>query len=255
MRLRVLGNTGRYLAPLSGGSCYVLEAKGARVLLDCGGGARDALRGELAEGAPPFDAVVLSHFHHDHVLDLVTILDAFGSKTRFFVPPGEEGRLEDMARAFAFHGPFELPGPVLEARPDETHHVGPLTMRFAPTRHSVPSFATRFDAVDGTSLVYASDTAPCETLEALARDADLLLMHTLLPAIDPETSHARRHATAETAAALAARAGAKHLLLSHRYHESHDEDMLAAAHAHPDVVLARDGDFHEVIRGPGSGRS
>lgn len=237
MRLRILGNTGRYLAPLSGGSSYLVEAGDTRILLDCGGGAREAL---ARLGVRRVDALVLSHFHHDHVLDLVTIRDALDARTSVFVPPGEGARFEDMASAFAFRGSFDLDGPLLEARPDEAHGIGPFTLRFALTQHSAPSFATRIEQ-DGASLVYASDTTACAPLEELARGCDLLLMHTLLPTVDPASAHAKRHATAETAAALAARAGAKRLLLSHRFHESRDEDMLAAARAHPRVELARDG--------------
>lgn len=244
MRLHVLGNTGRYLAPLTGGSCYLVEADdGTRVLLDCGGGAREAL---AARGVDRVDAVVVSHFHHDHVLDLVPLRDVMDARTTLFVPPGERARLQDLARAFAFRGPWDDKGPVVEPAPGDAHQVGLLRLSFAPTRHSAPSMATRLVDADGATLVYASDTAPCAPLVDLARGCDLLLMHALLPTVDPESGHARRHTTAETAAHLARDAGAKTVLLSHRYHASRDEDMLAHARAHPRVELARDGEARAV---------
>ena len=248
MKLRVLGNTGRYLAPLSGGSGYLVESGGTRILLDCGGGVREAL---VRLGVDRVDAVLISHFHHDHVLDLMTMRELVRKDVPLLVPPGETPRLQDLARAFAFRGPFEVEGPVVEATPGHVREVGPLRLAFAPTKHSAPSFATRIEDDAGASLVYASDTAPCAPLVDLARGCDELLMHTLMPSVDPASNHAQRHATAQTAAQVAVAAGARTLLLSHRWHGSADADMLAHARAHPRVSLLRDGE-ERLIR-PGSG--
>ena len=247
MHLRVLGNTGRYLAPLSGGSGYLVESGGTRVLLDCGGGVRDAL---VRLGVERIDAMVVSHFHHDHVLDLITMRELLPEGVPLLLPPGEAERLQDLARAFAFRGPFEVGGPVVEAA--GPMDVGRLRLSFAPTRHSAPSFATRLEDAEGAALVYASDTAPCAPLADLARRCDLLLMHALMPSVDPVSSHARRHSTAETAAQVAAEAGAGALLLSHRWVGSADADMLAAAKGHPRVELAQDGEERLIRRGSGT---
>lgn len=248
MRLRVLGNTGRYLAPLSGGSGYLVESGETRVLLDCGGGVRDAL---ALLGVDRVDAVVLSHFHHDHVLDLITMRELVARDVPLLLPPGEAARLQDLARAFAFRGPFEVEGPVVEAGPGRVQAVGPLRLTFAHTKHSAPSFATRIEDEAGAALVYASDTAPCAPLVDLARGCDALLMHALMPAVDPASNHAQRHATAESAARLAGEAEARDLLLSHRWHGSADADMIAHARAYPRVHLLRERE-ERIIR-PGSG--
>jgi ribonuclease BN (tRNA processing enzyme) len=235
MRVTVLGNAGDYLAPGSRGSGYLVEGDGGeRVLLDCGGGIADALL-DLR-----LDALVLSHFHHDHVLDLMRIKDGLPKGMPILLPPGERTRLDDLARAFAFRGPLTPPGPVLEAT--GAHRVGGLELRFARTEHSAPSVATRIGG-----FVYASDTTACASLLDLARGCDALVMHTLLPTVDAESSHAKRHATAETAGRLAAEAGARRLILSHRYHESRDADMLARAGAsHPRVELAQTRDVLHI---------
>lgn len=237
MELTVLGNTGRYLAPLGGGSAYLLERGETRVLLDAGGGARDAL---AQIGVERLDAVVLSHFHFDHVLDLATLSGAMDARTTLVIPPGERKRLDALAVAYAFEGSFEHDGPLVEAT--GAVDVGGVRLSFARTQHSAPAFATRAEA-DGRALVYASDTAPCAALRELARGADLLLMHTLIPAVDPGSLHARIHATGQTAGALAEEAGARRLLLSHRHWESHDAAMREAAGANfPGVELARDAE-------------
>ena len=77
MRLTVIGCAGSYPGPDSPASCYLVEAEGPdatgqvrtwRILLDLGNGAL----GMLQRYADPLavDAVLLSHLHADHCLDL-----------------------------------------------------------------------------------------------------------------------------------------------------------------------------------------
>jgi ribonuclease BN (tRNA processing enzyme) len=233
--LTVLGNAERYLAPASRGSGYLLEAGEARLLLDCGGGIADA------PGLHPerLDAVVVSHFHHDHVLDLMRLRDAFPKGMPLVVPPGERARLDDLARAFAFRGSFDTPARVVEA--STPLRVGDVELRFARAQHSAPAIATRIG-----HFVYAGDAAPSAELADLARDCDALLMHALLPTVDPTSAHAHRHATAESAARLAIDAGARRLLLSHRHHTTRDEDVRRAAAAHPRVELLASGGAYDI---------
>ena len=77
MRLTVIGCAGSYPGPDSPASCYLVEAEAPdatgevrtwRILLDLGNGAL----GMLHRYADPLavDAVLLSHLHADHCLDL-----------------------------------------------------------------------------------------------------------------------------------------------------------------------------------------
>lgn len=243
MKLTVLGNTGRYLAPLATGSSYLLEHGATRILLDAGHGARAAL---VELGGDPIDAVWISHMHFDHVADLPTIAGALDDDARVLVPRGERRRLDALAEAYAWDGPFEMQGGVDEVEVGAAHRVGDVALTFARSQHSAPAFAARFEA-GGRALVYASDTAPCDGVRQLARGADLLLMHTLLPTVEAASEHARIHSTAQSAGELAAGARAKRLLLSHRYHESPDAAMReAAGHTFAGVELARDGATYDV---------
>ncbi|MGE5635458.1 MAG: MBL fold metallo-hydrolase, partial [Nocardioidaceae bacterium] len=69
MRLTVLGKSPSWQD--AGGACsgYLVEEEGTAVLLDCGNGVFSNLR--LKRHYTSVDAVVLSHLHADHFLDLV----------------------------------------------------------------------------------------------------------------------------------------------------------------------------------------
>lgn len=240
MRLTVLGNPDRYLAPYAGGSCYLLEHEGKRILLDAGQGAREAL---VALGSPRLDAVWISHTHFDHVLDLPTLPIADG--TPILLPRGEKRRLDALAEAYVWGSGWDH-GTVRELDAGDELDLAGLRWTFSRNQHSAPALAARFDDRRGT-FVYASDSAACAALAKLAEGADLLLMHALLPDVDPASNHARVHATGRSAGKLAHEARARRLLLSHRYHETKDEEMLAAAgEAHADVVLATRGAVYDV---------
>lgn len=68
----------------------------------------------------------------------------------------------------------------------------------------------------GLTVVYATDTAPCERLCAAAADADLLVMDaTYADDADADKAALYGHATCAQAGALAARAGVRRLWLTH----------------------------------------
>lgn len=68
----------------------------------------------------------------------------------------------------------------------------------------------------GLAAVFTGDTAPCEAVDQAAQDADLLIMDATYPGADQDEKAALYgHSTFLTAAATAARAGAKQLWLTH----------------------------------------
>ncbi|MEZ5160509.1 MAG: MBL fold metallo-hydrolase [Marmoricola sp.] len=72
MKLTVVGNSGSYPGPDSPASCYLLTARHQgrdfNILLDLGNGALGALQRHLDPAA--VDAVLITHLHADHCLDL-----------------------------------------------------------------------------------------------------------------------------------------------------------------------------------------
>lgn len=96
----------------------------------------------------------------------------------------------------------------------------------------------------GLSLVYATDTCPCAALEQEARNADLLILDaTYADESEADKAALYGHSTFAQSAALAARAGAKRLWLTH-YGGAVDAPAaaLAAAQAFfPAVEAGTDG--------------
>src|SRR5689334_9591782 len=98
IRLTVLGSGVAWANP--GGVCsgYLIRAGGATVLVDCGSG----VLGRLRAHADPreIDAVIVSHLHADHFLDLVGLRYGVkygglggGEALRVLLPPGGCERL------------------------------------------------------------------------------------------------------------------------------------------------------------------
>ncbi|WP_182524251.1 MBL fold metallo-hydrolase [Nocardioides dongkuii] len=222
MRLTVVGCSGSYPGPDSAASCYLLEAEhddgtGSRtwrVLLDLGSGAL----GSLHRYADPLtiDAVLLSHLHADHCLDLAGyyVLRKYhprGPQPRIPVW-GPVGTADRVARAydlpldpgmrheFDFH---EWDGPI---------EVGPFAVVPIGVDHPVPAFALRV-AADGAVLAYSGDTGPCSGLDLVASGADLLLAEASFREGDDNPPHL--HLTGADGGDVAARAGVRQLVLTH----------------------------------------
>jgi ribonuclease BN (tRNA processing enzyme) len=250
----VLGFAGA--APLQGAcSSYLVSDGLTNVLLDCGPGTIERLwrRGHIAG----LDAIVVSHMHADHVLDLVLLAGELVQSMRevrrpkLFVPQGHGqsvlGRLDS---AFArepdsstrFDGAFEVHG--YEAQ--DRLSVGALSFTFAPTEHAQPCFATRIS--DGRRvIVYGADGGPSDALADLARGADLLVLEaTYLD--DEQAASAHGHMTAGQAGELAARARASRLLLTHTIAGTPVADLhrLAAQSFAGPIDLAREGYRYEA---------
>src|SRR5947209_262668 len=84
--LTVLGVASGTPAEESGCSAYLISHAGTTILLDCGPGILGRLRGFV--GVHDLAAVLITHMHTDHVLDLVPLNGALLSER----PPGQRER-------------------------------------------------------------------------------------------------------------------------------------------------------------------
>ena len=71
MKLTVVGCSGSIPGPDSPASCYLIEHDGFRVVVDMGHGSLGALQRHVVLDS--IDAIVLSHLHADHFIDLTAL--------------------------------------------------------------------------------------------------------------------------------------------------------------------------------------
>ncbi|MFI5782505.1 MBL fold metallo-hydrolase [Nocardia sp. NPDC051570] len=150
------------------------------------------------------------------------------------VPPGSD---------FIHTAPRMSPFPVYR---DETVAV---TATLVPHHNVYPSFAFRFDLIDGGSVTFSGDTVKSDNVIELASGTDILVHEAIL---DHEDDYSRAsHTSAEDVGAVAAAAGAKHLVLSHYYGAPPDDPRWAdriGRHYRGRLSIARDGDIFPLPR-------
>ena len=221
MRLTVLGRSPA--SPNPGEACagYLIQGGGSRVLVDIGPG----VVAELLRRHHPdeLDAIVVSHMHADHMLDLVTLRYVYPwrarpphERLRVVMPPGSADQLLHLARGVGNARHFEDCFRLSEHDGSSSMTFGGLDVRPIETVHFIPCWGFRMEA-DGRRLAYTADTAPCGGLEDLADGADLLLSEATLRTLDEDAQppEQRGHLLPAEAGEAAARAGAKRLLLTH----------------------------------------
>ena len=226
MRITVLGKSPAWAD--AGGACsgYLVESGGACLLLDCGPGVLGKLRALHDYAA--VDAVVLSHLHADHMLDLVPYASALcfggaarrpdGSRARpvLHAPPGAREALARVCTGSGMRGTHvENAFALREYDPAERLEVGPMRLRFQPVPHYVPAHAVEV-ADDGARMTFSSDCGPNEELAAFARGTGLLLVEATMS--EEEAAGAgddRGHLTPREAGEQARRAGAARVVLTH----------------------------------------
>ena len=106
---------------------------------------------------------------------------------------------------------------VREYEPGRPFTAGGLQVTAHPVVHyDLNAFGFR---IEGSGVIaYSGDTGPCDTLEQLAREADVFVCEATLGS-GAEEPGARGHLAPDEAAVAAERAGAKRLLLTHRPEE------------------------------------
>jgi ribonuclease Z len=101
----------------------------------------------------------------------------------------------------------------------------------------------------GAKLVVIGDAGRTDDLLQYARDADVLVIESTYLNEEAEMARQFSHLTAQQAAELGVRAGARHLILTHISRRYREKDVLKEAQAvHPNVSVARDFDSFHVKR-------
>jgi len=221
MRLTILGRSPA--SPNPGEACagYLVEGGGARVLVDIGPG----VVAQLLERHHPdeLDAVVVSHLHADHMLDLVTLryvypwrARPYDERLRVILPPGSADQMRDLARGVGNERHFEDSFRLSEHDGSGTLRFGGLTITPVETQHYIPCWGFRLEA-ENRRLAYTADTAPCGGLSDLADAPDLLLSEATLRSLDEDATppEPRGHLLPAEAGEAGRTGRARRLMLTH----------------------------------------
>ncbi|WP_338748210.1 MBL fold metallo-hydrolase [Janibacter alittae] len=222
MRLTVVGCSGSFAGPDSPASCYLVtaehEGRTWRLVLDLGNGALGALQRHTA--LADLDALVLSHLHPDHCIDVTGLYvartyDPAGRQPQLLPVYGPSGTAERLAAAYEGIDEGGMTG-VLDFRRLATSvptQIGPFVVRPFLVEHPVEAYGFRVEA-GGRVLAYSGDTDTCDSLVPLFAGADLVLVDSAF--VEGRDEARGIHLTARRAAQAAVDAGGVgRLMLTH----------------------------------------
>lgn len=238
-RLHVLGSCGAW--PEAGRACsgFLLEHDGFWVVIDLGFGTVPHLLEHCPAGV--VDAVIVTHEHSDHCVDLNAMYRArFFDKNRtgtipLYCTPGVVRRVDqlepigDLSEIFDIH---ELPA---------NSEIGPFRLESFMLPHHVPNVGVRLSGPDGI-VAYTGDTGPSPALAELGRGADLYIVEASHLG-DPAGGGQQFHMTARGAGEAATEAGARRLMLTHFWPGSDRDAALEQAGERFDgeIIAAEEG--------------
>lgn len=211
LTVTVLGCCGSYPGPGAACSGYLVQGGGVNVVVDLGPGSLANLQQHI--DLADIDAVVLSHRHADHWIDLT------GLETAWQYALNREGldvfgTAENRVMAEAVIGPLE---PIIDWHDieDAGHvRVGKLDFDFSATEHYVDTLAVRVASPsDGAAMAYSADTGPGWSFSELGNAIDLGLCEATTLADGEGTGVL--HLSARQAGAMARAAGVPALVLTH----------------------------------------
>jgi ribonuclease BN (tRNA processing enzyme) len=211
--------------PDASGAAYLLRSVDSSLLLDLGQGSFPRLM-ELLDPAT-LDAVLISHLHPDHFIDLVPLRHYLRweeprRRVRVIGPAGLDARLDGLHDQPGFSA-ASLDIEVLEAG---RLLIGPFEVEVGRVMHTESSFGFRVSVVGGgggrggvlgeggqAGLVYSGDCGRAEDLDTLARPGDTLLCEVSFGPgpVAPDAAHLDGPAVGE----LARRVRAGRVLLTH----------------------------------------
>src|SRR5262245_17826396 len=155
--LTVLGSCGGFPEPGRACSGFAVDWDGFRLVIDLGYATLPRLLALWPDSV--IDAVVVTHEHPDHCIDLHGLfrMRHYGAPVRsrlpLYCPPGVLDRLAGLEPDVDLNAVFDqypLPG---------SHVVGPFELRAVPLPHFVPNAGIRLEG-DGLALAYTGDTGP-----------------------------------------------------------------------------------------------
>lgn len=239
MKVTVIGYWGGFPGQNEATSGYLFQHEGFNMLVDCGSGVVSQLQNYLT--IEDIDAVVLSHYHHDHVADIGPLqygrlIHSFLGKRIDELPIyGHSFEHQEFSRLT-----YKSITKGITYNPEEELIVGPFRVSFLKTKHPVVCYAMRITAGNHT-VVYTADTCYIKEFETFSKNADLLICECNLYANQDGSSVG--HMTSIEAGKIAKNANVGELLLTHLPHFGDHQDLVNEAKSiyQRNVQLAKSG--------------
>lgn len=212
MELTILGFMGGYPTNGVGTSAYLLKSDQFHLLIDVGSQAVLALEKHL--DPLDLDAVLLTHYHPDHIADLgvlqhVFLLKQRGDSNQNKLLPVYGHTESDLERLRESEGGSRA----VDYTGNEAIEIGPFSISFLKTIHPVPCYALAItEKSTGKKFVFSADSGYLDEFIPFTQDADLFLADANLFA-GQEGHHA--HMTSTEVGEIAEQARVKKLVLTH----------------------------------------
>ncbi len=254
MKVTLLGTGCPQCDPDRLGPASLVQHGSRHLLIDVGSGATQRLVSADSSGRA-LEAVLLTHLHSDHVVDLFQLVISSWHQgrdrpQRIYGPEGTRRFVEglmalwrpELEQRIAHElrpSTAALEMEVIEIGEGEVLRVDDVTVRAVAVDHFPvkPAFGFVVEA-GGTRVVFSGDTAPCPALTAAARRADLLVHECFIHGImRPEPgvrtkagleNVARYHTASSEIGKIAAEAQVRCLMLNHFVPTRFDKDAVLA---------------------------
>lgn len=234
------------------GPAQIVRHGDTTLLIDCGSGVTQRMAQAGISGRD-IDAVLLTHMHSDHIVDLFQLVISSWHQgrdrpQRVFGPSGTYRYVDGMVSLWATEmeqriehekrpSAVALQTEVTEIKPGEVVEFGAMRVHAIEVDHKPVRHAYGYVIeTDEAKLVISGDTRPCDALVEAAQGADLLLhevfVHHAMKVVEGVRSQetidrvASYHTLSSDVGKVAAKAGVKWLALTHFVPPDCDTDAL-----------------------------
>jgi ribonuclease BN (tRNA processing enzyme) len=206
-------------------SSSLIKTQKDTILVDCGPGCLIRLR-EAGNDVRHINRIFITHFHPDHISDLVSILFAYyhSGETKKIIeingPAGLNALTNNLRITYGswMHSELFL---FQELQSNEIT-IPDGKMKWLKVRHNEESIGFRFQLNDKV-ISFSGDSGDCPELIELSEDANLAIFECAHPNTHPDPFHLNPSALAEIVTA----SQAKKIVLTHLYPETMRENPLA----------------------------